>query len=61
MVENMISQSPQMEANTLAKMPVGRLGKSEEVAGAVLWMCSDAASFMTGKEMVISGGQAIHS
>jgi len=32
-----------------------------EVAGAVLWMCSDAASFMTGKEIVIGGGQAIHS
>ncbi|MBN1664144.1 MAG: SDR family oxidoreductase [Deltaproteobacteria bacterium] len=61
MVEHMISQSPQMEENVLTKMPVGRLGKPEEIAGAVLWMCSDAASFMTGKEMVIGGGQAIHS
>lgn len=61
MVDNMINRSPQMEANTMAKLPVGRLGKPEEIAGAVLWMCSDAASFMTGKEMVIAGGQAIHS
>jgi NAD(P)-dependent dehydrogenase (short-subunit alcohol dehydrogenase family) len=61
MVDRMLSQSPQMEANTVTKLPVGRLGKPEEIAGAVLWMCSDAASFMTGKEIVIGGGQAIHS
>jgi len=36
--------------------PIGRLGKSIEVAEAVLWMCSDRASFMTGQLLGIDGG-----
>ena len=36
--------------------PVGRMGKPEEIAGAVVWLCSDAASFVTGHPMVIDGG-----
>ncbi len=42
-----------------SKIPMNRLGRPEEIAGAVLWICSDAASFMTGKEMVIGGGQGV--
>jgi len=37
----------------------GRKGQPEEISGAVLWLCSDAASFMTGKEMAIGGGHGI--
>jgi NAD(P)-dependent dehydrogenase (short-subunit alcohol dehydrogenase family) len=36
--------------------PIGRLGKSIEVAEAVLWMCSDRSSFMTGQLLGIDGG-----
>ena len=36
--------------------PMGRMGKPEEVAEAVVWLCSDAASFVTGHTMVIDGG-----
>jgi NAD(P)-dependent dehydrogenase (short-subunit alcohol dehydrogenase family) len=36
--------------------PIGRVGQPREVAGAVLWICSDAASFMTGSSLVIDGG-----
>ena len=40
----------------MAKVPMRRLGIPEEIAEAVVWMCSDKASFMTGASHVIDGG-----
>jgi len=39
-----------------ARVPVGRVGKPEEAAEAVLWLCSDAASYVTGQSMIVDGG-----
>jgi NAD(P)-dependent dehydrogenase (short-subunit alcohol dehydrogenase family) len=61
MLEEPWQLNPQIMDLTVAMVPMKRFGKPEEVASAVLWMCSDEASFMTGKEMVIGGGQAIHA
>lgn len=40
----------------MTKVPMNRLGLPEEIAEAVVWMCSDKASFMTGASQVIDGG-----
>jgi NAD(P)-dependent dehydrogenase (short-subunit alcohol dehydrogenase family) len=37
-------------------VPMHRLGSAEEIAEAVVWMCSDKASFMTGASHVVDGG-----
>jgi len=40
----------------IAMEPMGRMGKPEETAAAVVWLCSDAASFVTGHALAVDGG-----
>jgi 3-oxoacyl-[acyl-carrier protein] reductase len=40
-----------------AKIPVGRVGKPAEIAGAVAYLCSDDAAYVTGQELFVSGGR----
>lgn len=48
--------APQVHKYVQSCHPIGRFGKPSEVAEAVVWMCSDAASFMTGQSLVLDGG-----
>jgi NAD(P)-dependent dehydrogenase (short-subunit alcohol dehydrogenase family) len=44
------------EKELVAPQAIQRLGKPEEIAAAVVWLCSDAASFVTGVTMPVDGG-----
>ncbi len=56
MVERITADQPQLGEALVAAEPVGRTGKPEEIAESVVWMCSDAASFVTGHAMSVDGG-----
>jgi len=47
---------PSVRKYVVNSHPIGRLGRPMEIAEAVLWMCSDRASFMTGQSLVLDGG-----
>ena len=49
-------EGAQLEEQIVAREPIGRLGTPEEVAATVAWLCSDAASFVTGHTMTVDGG-----
>jgi NAD(P)-dependent dehydrogenase (short-subunit alcohol dehydrogenase family) len=55
MTEGLLSD-PELRARLIASEPVGRIGNPEEIAEAVVWLCSDAASFVTGHAMSVDGG-----
>lgn len=56
MYERALQADPQVEKFAVAAHPIGRLGRAEEVAAVVLWLCSDAASFVTGHAHTVDGG-----
>jgi NAD(P)-dependent dehydrogenase (short-subunit alcohol dehydrogenase family) len=46
-------------ARVISEEPIGRMGRPEEIANAVLWLCSDAASFTVGHALIVDGGQTV--
>jgi acetoacetyl-CoA reductase len=46
-----------LETKILPQIPLGRLGKPEEIAGLIIYLCSDEAAFVTGANIAINGGQ----
>ncbi|HJP72751.1 MAG TPA: glucose 1-dehydrogenase [Pseudonocardiaceae bacterium] len=56
MVHDMIANGDLDRAEAHASQPINRLGTAEEIAGAVLWLCSPAASFVVGVALPVDGG-----
>ncbi len=48
--------TPENKARLVAEVPMGRLGRSEELANAIVFLASDEASFMTGHILNVDGG-----
>jgi NAD(P)-dependent dehydrogenase (short-subunit alcohol dehydrogenase family) len=59
MMQRFSGGTPEGRAAVIAQEPIGRMGTPEEIAAAVLWLCSDAASFVVGHAMVADGGQTV--
>jgi len=57
MMDRFSGGTPEGRERVIAQEPVGRMGRPEEIAAAVVWLCSDAAAFVVGHAMVIDGGQ----
>lgn len=59
MIEKAASFIPNMYKMVIGNTAMKRVGNPDEISGAVLWLCSDEASYMIGKEIAIDGGQTI--
>jgi NAD(P)-dependent dehydrogenase (short-subunit alcohol dehydrogenase family) len=59
MMDRFSGGTPEGRGRVIAQEPVGRMGRPEEIAAAVVWLCSDAAGFVVGHAMVIDGGQTV--
>jgi NAD(P)-dependent dehydrogenase (short-subunit alcohol dehydrogenase family) len=57
MIQDWFRTSPEIANAVLATMPGGRLGQPAQVAEAAVWLCSDAADWVSGLSMVVDGGQ----
>ena len=56
MFERGLQKNPRLEERFAGVHPVGRIGQPEEIARAVVWLCSSAASFVTGTQLPVDGG-----
>lgn len=56
MIDRFTGNNKEVEKQFASQEPIGRLGQPEEVADAVIWLCSDASSFVTGNAIPVDGG-----
>lgn len=59
MMQRFSGGTPEGREAVIAQEPIGRMGTPEEIAAAVLWLCSDAAAFALGHALVVDGGQTV--
>ncbi|RVU23929.1 glucose 1-dehydrogenase [Streptomyces antnestii] len=60
MVADMLEGQAEAMAEIMKQQPIGRLGTADEIAGAVLWLCSPGAAFVVGVALPVDGGFTTH-
>jgi NAD(P)-dependent dehydrogenase (short-subunit alcohol dehydrogenase family) len=60
MVTAMLAKEPEAMKEIMRDQPIGRLGRPEEIAAAVLWLCGPGASFVIGHALAVDGGYTAH-
>lgn len=58
-LDHVMREMPEVYEALMAATPIGRLAEPEEIANAIVWLCSDAASYTTGHAMVVDGCYSI--
>lgn len=56
LVEKIVARQPEILDAITDREPIGRMGRADEIAAAVLWLCSDEASFVVGSVLPVDGG-----
>jgi NAD(P)-dependent dehydrogenase (short-subunit alcohol dehydrogenase family) len=59
MVASMLVSQPEAMKELMKEQPIGRLGGPEEIAAAVLWLCSPGSSFVIGHALAVDGGYTV--
>jgi NAD(P)-dependent dehydrogenase (short-subunit alcohol dehydrogenase family) len=59
MMRRFTGDTDEGRARVIAQEPIGRMGRPEEIASAVLWLCSDLGGFAVGHALVVDGGQTV--
>src|SRR2546425_332838 len=60
MVQEMIAKDPEAMKEIMREQPIGRLGRAEEIASAVLWLCGPGSTFVIGHALAVDGGFTVH-
>jgi len=60
MVREMIAKDPEAMKEIMREQPIGRLGRAEEIASAVLWLCGPGSTFVIGQALAVDGGFTVH-
>jgi NAD(P)-dependent dehydrogenase (short-subunit alcohol dehydrogenase family) len=56
LLDGVLARDPSIEAAMISRVPLGRLGEPQDIAEAVIWLCSDAARYVTGTTLLVDGG-----
>ena len=59
MMDRFSGGTPEGRERVIDQEPVGRMGRPDEIASAVMWLCSDGAAFTVGHALVVDGGQTV--
>ena len=59
LTRNIFERDPELKKTWEALTPMGRMGNPEDLAGAIVYLTSDASKFMTGAELRVDGGYCV--